>query len=266
METNIRALQLPHSLLSQKTVLEVCEAFVNGSCFRGETCDRSHTICRAVTSDRVNSPTTSQKAQRPRVPASVNYLSLVPRSRDDSSFDTDGPGQLSVAGARHDNDYLHIRDIQILPTTDEILSRRSPYIPTKTPTSLHVLDAGPPRLLDTLFRQLRHDNVESIKDACYSASQKLATNNGGVSRDYEIRQETRNGTRYYLFWGVQFEELRGDERKGKGLVVRVSYNCPTYLCGRKMHSSGHLMDGMLAALVGLDDDGVSLSTTFFEVF
>jgi hypothetical protein len=37
-------------------------------------------------------------------------------------FDNDGPDYLCINGPRHDNNHVDIQDIQILPTTDEILA------------------------------------------------------------------------------------------------------------------------------------------------
>src|SRR5438034_9024762 len=101
-----------------------------------------------------------------------NYLSLHPRMMPEGgkSFENDGPGNLSAAGARHDNDFVDIRDIRILPTADEILSRRAPYMPFKRFVLPHFLHRAPERLVDTLFRQLRHVNAEKLNDCVYSAA------------------------------------------------------------------------------------------------
>jgi hypothetical protein len=73
-------------------------------------------------------------ALKPRAVAnSPNYLSLAPRPipNEDQCFDSDGPGSISSAGVRHDNDFVKISDIRLLPTTDEILCLRRPYMPYK---------------------------------------------------------------------------------------------------------------------------------------
>ena len=196
-----------------------------------------------------------------------NVLLAGPRlsPRDDSIFDHDGPGHLSINGPRHDNDHTDIRKIQVLPSADEILSRRPPYMPYKDFHLPHFLEPGQQRLLDTLFRQLRYDSTEAIIDACYHACQKLVTfltKQSPLFDIYGVRQDTPNGTRYHLFWDVAFEELIFDEMKGT--MVRVSFACPTFLRGRSLHSSGFFEDGMLLALLGLDDADRGLSITFFE--
>ncbi|KAL2002422.1 hypothetical protein VTN02DRAFT_6800 [Thermoascus thermophilus] len=194
-----------------------------------------------------------------------NYLSFQPRPvpKDRKCFENDGPGSLSSAGVRHDNDFVNVRDIRILPTTDEILSLRAPYMPYKRFNKPHFLERGPERIIDTLFRQLRHDNVERLKDCVYAAAQKLCSTDA-PPEDYDPCQETPAGNQYYMYWGAEFEDLRFDDRKG--LIVQFSYNCPKSMRRRKMFTSGRFEKGMLMAAVGIDDDGVSLSATFFEIF
>ena len=193
-----------------------------------------------------------------------NYLSLAPKLpvKGDDCFDHDGPGDLSPAGPRHDNDPVNVSSIRIFPTTDEILSRRPPFMPYKNINRPHFLERGPERLIDTLFRQLRHNSVEFLKDCIYSAAQKLV-DSPITSSNYDPHEETLSGNRYYLYRGAQFEELMFEDRKG--LTIQISYACPRSLRGRRIFNSGRFEKGMVVALVGLDDDEVSLSATFFEV-
>lgn len=62
---------------------------------------------------------------------------------------------------------------------------------------------------------------------------------------------------------MEIVELNFDERNG--IVVRVSFSCPPNLRKHHLRGSGHFEKGMLAALIGIDQDCASLSTTFFEV-
>ncbi|KLJ08393.1 hypothetical protein EMPG_16163 [Blastomyces silverae] len=199
------------------------------------------------------------------VSASTNYLSLAPRSTpiDGRHFENDGPGHLANAGARHDNDFVCIRNINILPTADEILSQRGPYMPFKRFNQPHFLPRGPERLIDTLFRHLRYENMEGLKDCVYLAAQKLLTISNHGS-DYDPCEDTPNGNRCYMFWEAQFEELLFHDRQG--LMVRISYLCPKKLRGRKIFNSGRFESGMVVALVGLDNEGNELSVIFFEAY
>jgi hypothetical protein len=193
----------------------------------------------------------------------VNYLSLEQRPVH-SSFENDGPGYLSSNGPRHDNDHVNIRDIQILPTADEILAvHRPPWMPKKNIAEPHFLAPGPLRLLDTLFRHLRFDTTESIRDICYSAAQLLASPQPQRGQELQARQDTPSENRFFMYQNVRIEELLAHEYKG--MLVRVSYDCPRNMQGRKMHSSGRLEENMLCALVGLDEERERLSTKFFSI-
>lgn len=258
---DVHAQKLTAPALPQCMESTLCRDHLKGFCRKGDACSQSHAIYRVVSG--------AQSAEAPApISSTPNVLLVSPRlsPRVHSIFDHDGPGRLSINGPRHDNDHTNIRNIRILPTADEILARRPPYMPYKDFHLPHFLQAGQQRLIDTLFRQLRYDSTEAIIDACYHACQKLVaflTNQPPLIDIYDVRQDSPNGTRYHLFWDVAFEELIFDETKG--ILVRVSFACPTFLRGRKMHVSGFFEDGMLLALVGLDDLGTGLSVTFFEI-
>jgi hypothetical protein len=146
METEICAQELAPSSLKTNPISDICQDNVDGLCPRPDLCDGDHRICHI-----------KQDSTKPKVAAAKNCLHLSPRPKSDS-FEDDGPGNLSRNGARHDNDYLRIKDIQILPTTDEILSLRLPYVPFKDPEARHFLAKGFTRHVDCLFRQLRADS------------------------------------------------------------------------------------------------------------
>lgn len=252
----IKAQRLQQAALPTRPLESVCKDFVDGFCRQGDRCTRSHDIC--ITDDGTQSAIGHGLA-------TSNYLSATPRSMptDKRVFEEDGPGDLSGQGTRHDNDYVDIRRIQILPTTDEILCLRRPYMPCKDFTQSHFLPRGYSCLVDTLFRQLRYESTECIIDACYHAAQQLVVASPKQNHDYDFGQETPRGVRYSLFHDALFEELLFHE--AKGAVIRLSFACPRPLRGGRMHTSGLFENGMLVALLGLDEDGSSLSTTFFEV-
>jgi AAA domain len=193
-----------------------------------------------------------------------NFLSLQERPTH-AGFESDGPDQLSNRGPRHDNDHVNFRDIQVLPTTDEILAaHRSPYMPKKNTQERHFLGSRPERLLDTLFRQLRFDSVEGIRGISYHAAQLLLTDKADTGDVYEPRQETPSGSQYFLYKDVKFEELLPDEKRG--IILRLSYTCPQFMRGRGMIRSGRLEEGMLCAIICLNDDRKTLSINFFEIY
>ena len=228
---------------------------------------RMATTIRAFTARQSQRPPGQQSVDdvpKPQISSLyVNYLSLQRRPVH-LSFDNDGPGYFSRNGPRHDNDHINIRDIEILPTTDEILAvHRPPWMPKKNIAEPHFLVPGPLRLFDTLFRHLRFDSTESIRDICYSAAQFLAIPQRQLSRDSTTQQETSSGNRYFMYQNAKIEELLAHEYKG--MLVRVSYDCPDSMQGRQMQSSGRFEEGMLCALTGLDDDAEGLFTTFFSI-
>ena len=254
--TGIRAGRLQPSTLPHVPLESLCMDFVNGFCRRGEKCLKSHEICVVP----------NETALSPHLNVQNNFLSLDPRTIPPNKrlFDDDGPGALSRYGPRHDNDHVEIKDISILPTTDEILCRRVPYMPRKDPYTAHRHYCGQERLLDTHFRHLRYENTEPIIDACYDASQRLSRL---VSEpkvlDYDDRMVTAKGSRYSLFRDVAFEEITFDAQKGVSL--RLSFACPKSLRGCRLETTKHLEEGMLVALIGLDDNN-DLSTIFMEIW
>lgn len=65
--------------------------------------------------------------------------------------------QESLPGGRHSNDHVDFRSITIVPSVDEVLCERVPFLPTNR-------DADVPHA-DRQFRLLRHDLVASVIDA-----------------------------------------------------------------------------------------------------
>ena len=234
-----------------KTLL--CQDHVDGFCRRGDSCSKNHQLCIVD----------HERASPPVLQSEPNELSFQPRLVA-RPFEDDGPGDISGLGPRHDNDHVEIHHVSILPTTDEILSLRSPYMPSKDPRAPHRLPLGQPRLLDIDFRQLRYDSIEGIIDCCYHASQQLSQMEKQTHfADYDERQRTPKGSHYSLFNDIAFEEVLFHDLKG--VMMRVSFACPHGLRGRRMASSNRLEEGMLVALVGLAN-GTYTSVTFMEIY
>lgn len=270
---NIKAATLPPSTLQKRPLSAVCADFLAGFCRRGDLCRKSHEICAIVGPN--------ERPEAAPLESSPNYLSPKPRLPlpNGCIFDDDGPGSLSSAGARHQNDHgmslrhnrgaaltrtVHIRDITILPMTDEILCTRLPYVPKKDQNNKHHLPCGLARHIDTNFRQLRYEHTESIIDICYHASQRLiGLSSQSPTINYNPQVETPQGRRYSLFRDVEVFELSFEERRG--LSVRASFSCPPELRGPKLRAKDHFEKGMLAALIGFNKDSNTLSTTFLEV-
>lgn len=192
----------------------------------------------------------------------MNRLSLEPRPKH-VKFDHDGPGYLATGGPRHDNDHVHIKNIQILPTTDEILAvKRPPFLPKKNLAEQHHMGHGPNRHFDVLFRHLRYDSTEGLRDICYTAAQVMDCHYPTLAYEREFRRETISGRRYYLYRRVKIENIFADERKG--LLVQLSYDCPEFLRREKISKSGRFEEGMLCALISLKADN-TICFIFLEV-
>ncbi len=238
----------------------MCSDYLGGFCRRGDKCLKLHEIC-AVAEVTLQETQTQKCLDGP-----TNYLLQSPRLSplDKCAFDEDGPGHLSRLGVRHNNDHVDIRDIQILPTMDEILCRRLPYMPKKDDHTTHHWVPGQQRLMDINFRQLRYDSTEVIIDACYHACQLLvASILQPQARGYDDRVQTPQGFQYFLYRKISFESATFNENQG--IHVRTSFSCPEALRSRRIISSGRLESGMLVALVGWDDVSRTLSTTFMNV-
>src|SRR5690606_14350 len=59
----------------------------------------------------------------------VGYGPKTVQSARRFNFQVDPPGILSALGPRHDNDFAEVEKILILPTSEEILADRSPFLP-----------------------------------------------------------------------------------------------------------------------------------------
>ncbi|KAG6620839.1 NFX1-type zinc finger-containing protein 1 [Phytophthora cinnamomi] len=106
------------------------------------------------------------------------------------------PGEAILAdgsvGPRHDNDRRDIRDIQLLPTTEECLSSEPPLLPGNFPfhENAHWLPPGPERWVDTHFRLYREDLCGTIRTCLQDLEHRLAESQGtlaaGRLRDADV--------------------------------------------------------------------------------
>ncbi len=208
-----------------------------------------------------------------------NVLTSAPRPAPEFYARNNGPIP------RHDNDYSNFQTVEILPTADEILAVGKPvYMPKRNLLEPNPMLAGVDRLLDLSFRQLRYESVEAIRDICYSAAQTsfLGSHTQSYSRQttyvsrtsdlalkqdnvgqLEPRQETPLGNRYFLYQGIQVEELLSHETKS--VLIRLSFDCPPFMRGRKIHHAGRFEEGMLVALLCLDTSANILDVYYLQV-
>jgi hypothetical protein len=171
----------------------------------------------------------------------------------------DMPGMLSPSGRRHDNDHHDIRQIEILPTEDEVASaERSEYLPIRDPRSLHL--PGVEGLLDRHFRLVREDTVGQLRDAVRSELQKLR-HIPGTTPDAHTGSK---GARTSTYQDVQLEKLHFDQ---DGICAEISFAQPHFLVSRSpkereyfYENSKRLRHDSLLCLVNSNG-----SVTFFSV-
>ncbi|KAI4093451.1 MAG: hypothetical protein LQ344_002864 [Seirophora lacunosa] len=125
----------------------------------------------------------------------------------------DFPGALSELGPRHDNDHADIFDIKILPTTDEIQSPRSEYLPSSDPTKHHL--PGLAGLLDRQFRLLREDTVGQLRDAVQIECKRLTQ----PANIQSPSKRPNNGVRNIIYQNVVLLRLEFDRKRGLQVVA-----------------------------------------------
>ena len=249
--TSVRSATLPATDFPVEDASNLCQDNVDGFCRKGHSCPHNHDIFVLPSEEEIIHLPDRQP----------NYLSLDPRPQL-RAFECDGPGHLSTFGPRHDNDHVEIKDIQILPTTDEILSHRPPYMPPRLADTTHRHPGGRARQLDINFRQFRYESTEYIIDCCHHASQIIFMSMSFTPpSDYEHSLKTPKGSAYSFFQDVRFEDIQFHELKG--VMLRLSFACPESLRGKALARSRLFEEGMLVAVLGLSQD--DLSITFMEV-
>lgn len=77
------------------------------------------------------------------------------------------PGELRPDGPRHDNDFVDIRQIAILPTPGELTSSAAAFVPANLSAAPYHLEGMEGRL-DILFRLMREDFVGPLRSAVQS--------------------------------------------------------------------------------------------------
>jgi hypothetical protein len=139
-------------------------------------------------------------------------------------FLIDLPGELSNLYPRHTNDSHLISKISILPTKDEVLCVRDPYLPINDISAPHFLD-GPSRSFDINFRLLREDMIGPLRTAVTTILQKLHPGHP-ISKDLKQQERLREpniaSTRLYYDVAVQSAEF---DRKC-GLQFRLRFRQP----------------------------------------
>ncbi|OMP88721.1 NFX1-type zinc finger-containing protein 1 [Diplodia seriata] len=142
----------------------------------------------------------------------------------------DHPGHLSSNGPRHDNDHGDIREIEVLPTWQEVKSLRPEYLPVKDPATWH--KSGVQGLLDRHFRLLREDTVGQLRDAVQAELSRMEAPDIQSTN----QQNGRQGLRTYTYRGVSVADFSIDRKAG--LRCQISFPQPPQV--RDMSASKRL--------------------------
>lgn len=128
----------------------------------------------------------------------------------------DLPGRLSNDGPRHDNDFENIEEIEILPTTSEIMAVRAEYLPTTEPRDWHLQNVE--GLLDRQFRLLREDTVGQLRDAVRNEVEQMQ--NPGLQPSNAGSKTIRTLT----YTNLKFLSMKSD--KDVGVVFEATVDQP----------------------------------------
>lgn len=135
----------------------------------------------------------------------------------------DLPGHLSEYGPRHDNDSDDIRDIQVLPTREEIESERVEYLPREEPSAWH--RPGLAGLIDRHFRLVREDTVGQLRDAAKFQLQCLQS-------PEEVLVAHQQGARTNVYHDAFLENVSFENQDGLLFVFR--FNQPSTLAKKTL--------------------------------
>ncbi|GBB94409.1 hypothetical protein RclHR1_02350008 [Rhizophagus clarus] len=152
-------------------------------------------------------------------------------SKFDITKSFDLPGELSKDGVRHDNDYVEISNISVIPTRGETLCNRQPFLPSPIPGTPHFLPDGAARLLDTQFRLLREDMLNPLRGGISSFLKELLKGQPST----ELKKILQEGGRYtynnglndngdlQVYTHAQFINITCDRKKGLACTVRFTF-------------------------------------------
>ncbi|KAF8936307.1 hypothetical protein BGZ58_004342 [Dissophora ornata] len=171
----------------------------------------------------------------------------------------DPPGDLSPSGPRHDNDFLSIRAIQVLPTQKEITSSRAPFLPCNgVPDAPHFLAPGWKRQLDIHFRLYREDMLNPLKKGVMGFLSALKATDKGkeevLLRPKDLRKLLGDNVSLNVYGNVEFKRM--DTTKQLAGSIQISFDQPSQLQGKNQtrraefwqRSKSRLMQGALVCI------------------
>ena len=119
---------------------------------------------------------------------------------------------MKFPGGRHDNDFENFRDIQLVPTPQEIICEESPWLPLKSGENSFIEDEEI-KMLDANFRLLREDSVATIKTNI--TERKKVWHNARIV-DVSCCHDNKSGGKGHiaqLSFKIQFDLQNGNKKE-----------------------------------------------------
>ena len=118
-------------------------------------------------------------------------------------------------GGRHDNDFMNYRDIQIVPTPEELKYKERSYLPLASGDNTYAQNPTQ-RLLDRNFRLLREDAVNAMRE-CIHEGKRVWYNARIIGVD--LTNRSRDGSISFLLQVDHHSSSRGvDWSVARGLM------------------------------------------------
>lgn len=116
-------------------------------------------------------------------------------------------------GGRHDNDFTDFRQITILPTADELMSKEPPFL--RPSDALDVVETEAERVathLDNQFRLMREDMLYEMRDELQMSEGKIA-----------VKKAKRRG---FIMDGLRLLDVHYEFTDGKKCKWGLTFQCP----------------------------------------
>ncbi|KAF9968941.1 hypothetical protein BGZ73_009007, partial [Actinomortierella ambigua] len=177
----------------------------------------------------------------------------------------DPPGSLSKEGSRNDNDHASIKDINVVPTRDELTCIRQPFLPSNdVPGAPHHLPPGWARLLDTHFRLNREDMIDQLRrgvNTFIEAWRNVGPDRrGALLSRRELRQILGEDVAVYAYDNVEF--LGTNAARNLNGTIKIAFDQPSVLKNQSkdqrevfwQRSKRRLMTGSLVCFIFPEND------------
>ena len=119
---------------------------------------------------------------------------------------------------------------------------------------------SPKDLIEIHFRQLRHESIEIILDACYNGLQLVLSPTASFRLNDRFKTPRRN--QHSFFHDVQLEWLGFEERNGAHFCF--SFACPEQLRGAGLRLTNVFEEGKMCALLAFDDETNEVNVILFQ--